>query len=186
MALMSSLIAQDVSYFDEHHTTVIPSRISEDITNASDTYSIHLIQFARVVFQWFSGLVIDLLTSVQVTPITLLRLPLSSAAQFMGKRIDATLWPSYNERCTPVSVKAEEVHTSLQTIRACDTEMGEYGTYKARLVDVHEVVVKTALVHGLKEWVSSLARWGMVSVVPYCICVQAAEQITDLRSNCGI
>lgn len=167
VTIFSSILNQDVTYFDEHHTGVILSRLSDDVSNACDAYISRVLQFVRVIFQWFSGLVICLAESWQVTIITLFCLPLYALSQFLGNKYIDKLWLSYNDRSTKVSAKAEEILTSFRTVRSFDAELREYQSYKEKLFDVHEVVSKTSIIHGVKEFMSTLTHWGMTSFVLY-------------------
>ena len=167
LTIMKALLEQDVTYFDEHHTGVILSRLTDDVSNACDAYISRVLQFVRVIFQWISGLVVCLYESWQVTLITLLCLPFYALSQFLGNKYIDKLWLSYNDRSTKVSAKAEEILTSFRTVRSFDSEIREYQSYKEKLFDVHEVVSKTSVIHGIKEFMSTLTHWGMTSFVLY-------------------
>ena len=167
VAIMTALLEQDITYYDEHHTGIVLSRLTDDVSNAYEAYTMRVLQFVRVIFQWISGLAVCIWQSWQVTLITLLCLPFYALSQHLGNKYADSLWLSHNERTTKVSAKAEEIMTSFRTVRSFDAEMREYQSYKQKLFDVHEVVAKTAIIHGVKEFMSTIIHWGMTSFVLY-------------------
>ncbi|OHT11305.1 ABC transporter family protein [Tritrichomonas foetus] len=175
VTIMTSLLEQDVTYFDEHHTGVILSRLTDDVSNAYEAYTMRVLQFVRVIFQWISGLVICLWSSWRVTIITLFCLPFYALSQFLGNKYVDSLWLTFNDRNTKVSAKAEEILTSFRTVRSFDAEIREYQSYKEKLFDVHEVVAKTSIIHGVKEFMSTITHWGMTSFVLYYTGKQAVN-----------
>jgi ABC-type multidrug transport system fused ATPase/permease subunit len=167
MALIRAIMSQDAAYFDSTHTGIILSRISEDTSNAKEAYTMRVLSLARVVFQWIAGLLICIATSLKVTAIMMVCLPLYAGSQYLGNHLVDRLWLTWNERSTRVSAKATEILTSFRTVRACDAEIREYQSYKGTLFDVHDVVVQSALLHGLKGFAATLIHWGMASFILY-------------------
>jgi ABC-type multidrug transport system fused ATPase/permease subunit len=92
-------------------------------------------------------------------------MPLYAISQIFGNRLIAALWFQFNDRSTDVSAKAHEILSQFRTVRSFDAEFREYGAYRERLDDMHEVVCRTANVHGLKEAMSTVSLWGMFSVM---------------------
>lgn len=175
VSLMRSFMEQDITYYDEHLTGVILSRLQDDVEVACSAYTEKVLSIVRTVFQWFSGLIISISQSWKVTIIMCCCLPFYAMSQVFGNKVIDKLWLTYNERNTRVSAKAEEILTSFRTVRSFDSEMREYHNYKERLMDVHEVVTKTSFIHGVKEFLSTLIHWGMASFVLYFTGKQAAE-----------
>jgi ABC-type multidrug transport system fused ATPase/permease subunit len=58
-------------------------------------------------------------------------------------------------------------------VKACDAEIREYQSYRDKLFDVHQVVVKSALIHGMKSFAATFIHWGMASFILYYTGMQA-------------
>jgi len=174
--IMKAFLSQDMTYFDENQTGVLLSRIVDDVSAAHKAYTERVLMFLRMLFQWVFGLIVCLTQSWRVTVFALICLPLYAFVNNYGNKKIDKLWLSFNERNCAVSAKAEEILTSMRTVKSFDAEMREYKNYKQKLSDVHEVVVKTSYVHGTKEFFSSLIHWGLASFILYYAGNQAAKK----------
>ena len=174
-AIMNALMQQDIQFYDEVETGVILSRITEDAENAYMAYTLKLVSLLRCLVQWVVGLILCFTQSPKLSFILLFTAPLFMIVQRLGdKKIDQ-LWFSYNDCSTAVSAKSEEVLTSFRTVRAFDAEKREYKNYKDRLHSVYEVIKKNSIIHGTKEFLSSIIQWGSASLILYVTGMQAAN-----------
>ena len=174
--IMSSILNQDITFFEENQTGIILSRLTDDISNVHRAYTEKVLSFIRVIFQWVFGLIVFLFQSWKVTLFTLISFPLYALVHHFGNKSIDKLWLLYNERNTAVSAKAEEILSSFRTVRSFDAEYREYSNYKQKLTDVHEIVLKTSYVQGIKEFFSTFIQWGTASFILYYSSLQAAKK----------
>jgi ABC-type multidrug transport system fused ATPase/permease subunit len=173
MAFMSALMSQDIEFYDEHQTGVVLSRLNEDVSEACGAYTGRVMRFGSMICQWFSGLWICLAQSWKVTVFISLCTPLHTAVNYCGNQFLEKIWLEQNERVTKVSARSEEILSSFRTVRAMDAEMREYAVYKQRLFDVHEMIVKTSAISGIRGFIDGIIHWGMTSAILYMTGMQA-------------
>jgi ABC-type multidrug transport system fused ATPase/permease subunit len=167
IAVMKAILDQDSTFFDENHTGLLLSRLSDDIASAHDAYTTRIMQLCRVSFQWCVGLAICLSQSRKATLMIIISLPLYAGSQLAGRGLIDRLWLEFNDTTTQMSAKAEEILTSFRTVRSFDAERREYGSYKRRLWDLHNVLVRTSYVQGAKGFAGTFITWGTASFVLY-------------------
>jgi ABC-type multidrug transport system fused ATPase/permease subunit len=175
LALMTALLSQDVGFYDERQTGVILSRLSDDVGEACSAYTGRIMRILSMGCEWVSGLWICVGQSWKATVVIFVCAPFHVGITYYGNKVLDALWLEENERSTRVSAKAEEILSSFRTVRAMDGEMREYGSYKQRLFDVHEMIVKTSLISGVREFVKGILQWGMTSFLLYFTGMQAVS-----------
>lgn len=175
-AVFDAMLKQDMAYFDQTDSGVVLSRLQDDCYNAFEAYTEKLVSFVRQVYQFSLGFIILCTFSWKIALQGFLTLPFYAMSQWFGNSAIDRLWVQFNEKSTDVSAKAHEILSSFRTVRSFDAEMREYRNYKDRLDKMHEVVVKTAYVHGIKEALSTISMWTFASLMYYTVGRMAANK----------
>lgn len=180
--IMSKILEQDVSYFDQTQTGVILSRLSDDVSNACDALTDTISDFLYCIYDFLIGIVVSFVQSWQVTLIALCSFPIYGLSQCLGKHYINRLYLNYNDKSTKATAKAEEILTSFRTVKPFDSELREYHSYRDHLFEVHHVLLKTSIVRGIQRSVESLTQWGMTSFVLFYTGIQAVRGEIDAGS----
>lgn len=175
VGILNYILEQDITYFDQHQTGVILSRLTDDVSNACDNYADNITLFAYYFAQLFSGTVICFFHSWKVTFFAIGCFPIYFLSEYLSVKYVDRLYLKYNDKRTNVSAKAEEILTSFRTVRSFDSELREYHAYRKKLFDVHDVISDTAFIRGIKNSVQSLTHWGLTSFILYYMGCQAVN-----------
>lgn len=173
VGVLNYILQQDISYFDKHQTGVILSRLTDDVSNACNSYSDDITLFAYYFAQLFSGTIICLFHSWKATLFAIGCFPIYFLSEYLSSNYIDKLYLKYNDKTTDVAAKAEEILTSFRTVRSFDSELREYHFYRHKLFDVHDVLSETAFVRGIKNSVQNLTHWGLASFILFYLAKQA-------------
>jgi ABC-type multidrug transport system fused ATPase/permease subunit len=174
-SVMTSVMGQDIAFFDSQESSVVVSRVRQDCDNAFDAFSDKLVFFARYVLQVVLGFILIGSIHWKILLTATCLVPLYAMAGFFGKGAIEKLWSRFNDRQTHVSVKSQEIISLFRTVRSFDAELREYRNYKARLDLLHDAICDTARYHGIKEALSTLSMWTMVSALLFLSGTMAAK-----------
>jgi ABC-type multidrug transport system fused ATPase/permease subunit len=173
--VMTSVMNQDIEFFDSQDSTVIVSRVREDAENAHEAFTVKLVFVTRYLFQVILGFVMVASMHWKILLAAMCLLPFYAMSGFFGKKGIEKLWSQFNDRSTEVSVKAQEIISMFRTVRSFDAEMREHRNYKVRLDRMHNATCDTALIYGIKEALSTVSMWAMVSVLLFLSGTMAAK-----------
>ena len=176
VGVLNYILQQDISYFDKHQTGVILSRLTDDVSNACNSYSNDITLFAYYFAQLFSGTVICFFHSWKATLIAIGCFPIYFLSEYLSSNYIDKLYLKYNDKSTDVAAKAEEILTSFRTVRSFDSELRQYHFYRKKLFDVHDVISETAFVRGIKNAVQNLTHWGLASFILFFLAKQAIDK----------
>ena len=101
--------------------------------------------------------------------------PLHIFLHWLTNRKSDERWLTHNKKRSRVSAKAEEVLTSMRTVRSFDAGENEYQAYKATLMDLDDIVKKDSLSHGIENLLTTIINWGSVCMILYVAGMQAAN-----------
>lgn len=163
--VLSKVLDQDITYFDDTLTGVIISRIDDDISNACEAFTDTFFDCIYCFYDFLLGLISCLFQSWKVSLISLCCFPVYALCELIGNKYANRLFVKYNDRRTNAASKAEEIFTCFRTVRPFDAELREYHEYRKRLFDVHEIIMKTSLVRGVQNGIESLTHWGVTSFI---------------------
>ena len=167
MAVMKSFMHQDISFYDQTESGVLLARLTKDAKLACTSYTTRLVNVARYVFKWFSGLFLMFTQSKILTLYMCLYLPIYLFINWIGDKKTDNLWVSYNNCDTQVSATVEEVLTSIRTVRSFSAEENEYKILKNELMSVHECTKKNSLIIGLKNFALDLINYSSIALILY-------------------
>jgi ABC-type multidrug transport system fused ATPase/permease subunit len=173
---MTTLFTQDIDFYDTQDSSVILSRLQDDVQNAYNAFTEKWVAFARYVYQFLVGLTLVSTMHWKLCIASCCMLPFYAMTQVFGNKAVERLWLKFNERSTDVSAKAHEILSSFRTVRSFDAERREYEQYKGRLECMHGVVCETGSVHGIKEALSTFSMWTMIAVLLFLAGRMAARK----------
>ncbi|KAJ8043209.1 ATP-binding cassette sub-family B member 9 [Holothuria leucospilota] len=131
--LFSSVLRQEIGFFDVTRTGDITSRLTSDTTTLSDTLNLNINVFLRSVVKIIGFVVIMVKLSWQLTVITLVVIPLIAIVsdyygdfyEKLSKRLQDSLADANNV--------AEETISTIKTVRSFANEKGEAEHYANKL-----------------------------------------------------
>lgn len=152
--LFSSIIHQDISYFDSTTTGILISRLYEDVTLVRETYTDKTLNIIQNFSQAIGGLCLALSACWQPSLVAVGVIPLTLLMQLAGSKWVDKLWIDYSKTAGQASSKAEEVISQFRTVKAFDCEQRELDLYNKELDGVIKVYNKTSVAFGFKDGIS--------------------------------
>jgi ABC-type multidrug transport system fused ATPase/permease subunit len=165
--LFTSLMNQDIAFFDKISAGVLISRLSEDVTIVRETYTDKLITIAQMTMQALSGIVVAFIYSWKIALVAMAALPLSALVIWIGEFCIERRWQRFNESCHSAESKAEEIITSFRTVKSFDNELFEADRYTDGLWSIHNVVRTTTVAKAMQISIVELLTWGTIAAVVY-------------------
>jgi ABC-type multidrug transport system fused ATPase/permease subunit len=166
-ALFRVIIEQDIDYLDEVRTGVLLSRLSEDVIFVLDTY----IEKVQICVQYVSQMVFAALISFvacwRPSLVLLAAVPIIFISYRIGELYVNKMWLEFRDRSGESAALAEEILTGFRTVKAFDRELFEVERYAHGLNAAHGVVVRTSLVHAIKNGLMYFLTFGVMARVLY-------------------
>uniref|UniRef100_H2Z4F0 ABC-type oligopeptide transporter ABCB9 n=1 Tax=Ciona savignyi TaxID=51511 RepID=H2Z4F0_CIOSA len=151
-ALFSSILHQEIGFFDEQRTGDITSRLTSDTTTMSDTIGLEFNVFLRSMIKGVGVCVFMFALSWRMSLITFMGFPLIfSASKVYGKYYKKTQ-KQVQDKFAKANEVAQEVCSSMQTVRSFANEKSEAAQYKLRLKDVLKIQIKQAVSYSFYQW----------------------------------
>lgn len=143
-ALYSSIVHQEIGFFDKTKTGEIISRLTSDTATMSDTIGLNCNVFLRSTLKTLiiSGFMISL--SWRLTIAIFMGIPIVTAISKGFGFYFKKLRKSIQDRLALTNEVADEVISSMQTIRSFANEPGEIERYSDRLHGVYSLLFKQA------------------------------------------
>ncbi|OHS94222.1 ABC transporter family protein [Tritrichomonas foetus] len=147
--LYSSLLDQDIAYFDKTSTGAQISRLSEGVAFIRDVYVDTLYLTIKAVALAIAGLVVALVEEWLVT-FEMIAFPIAIAlVLFGGNKWANKIWDQYKAAGTESTEKAVEIVTEFRTVKSFDNEMYEADQFENNLYDEDKILRKVSIVRGL-------------------------------------
>ena len=169
-SVYTSLMNQDVPFFDATPTGVLISRLSEDVTLIRETYIDKLMMIVQNLAQAVGGVILAFITAWIVTLAVFIALPISAIIYWVGDRCIDKLWVQYNDSSSAAASKAEEIISSFRTVKSFDNELYEADLYCSQLDGVNDVFKKTSVAHGIKDGLIQFFVWLMIAGLIFFTC----------------
>ncbi len=144
ISLYKQLVQLPMTFFDKRRTGELISRITSDVGQLQDTFSITLAELFRQVITLIAGVVFLLVTTPKLTLFMLASFPiLVIIAMVFGKYI-RTLSKQTQDELASANVIVEETLQSIITVKSFSGEEFESKRYSAGLNKVVNVALKAA------------------------------------------
>ncbi|MBF9253957.1 ATP-binding cassette domain-containing protein [Pontibacter sp. 172403-2] len=139
--LYSKFVMLPIPFYEKRRVGEITSRITTDVAQVQDTFSITLAELFRQITTLLVGVVIIMWTSIKLSLFMLATFPVLVALAFVFGRKIKGLSKRTQDELANTNVIVEETMQAINTVKAYTNEMFEVGRYKSSL----NKAVKTAL-----------------------------------------
>lgn len=176
-AIFKKMIWSPLSFFDNRRVGELMSRITSDVSQLQDTFTITLAELLRQFLTLVLGTVVIFYLAPKLTVFMLLTFPvLVILALIFGKYI-RKLSKKTQDKLAEANVIVEESLQSIAVVKAFTNELFEILRYKKSLNEVVSVALRTARYRGLfVSFVIFTLFGGIVAVGWYgAILVQAGD-----------
>ncbi|KFD54458.1 hypothetical protein M514_04605 [Trichuris suis] len=154
--LFSSLLRQEIGFFDGTSTGMIMSRLSSDCQSMSDLIAFNLNVFLRNAIMLIGSLAIMANLSWQLTVMNFIAFPLI----VLISKVFGSYYEGLAERTQYALAKssdvAEEVISNIRTVRSFANEDGERERFRLRVRAILKIFQKKALAMVAYTWLNEL------------------------------
>jgi ABC-type multidrug transport system fused ATPase/permease subunit len=174
--VFTSLVSQEVAYFDQVSAGVLVSRLSEDVSVVRETYTDKLIGFVQMCAQSLGGIILAFTYSWRVCLVALGAIPFVALSYWLGEVCVERMWAKFQDTSSKAATKAEEVITAFRTVKSFDNELYEAELYTRGLWSVHDVLKMTSVAKAVQNGLVNLLTWSTVGGV---VCYSAYLVLYD-------
>ncbi|XP_045173941.2 ABC-type oligopeptide transporter ABCB9-like isoform X2 [Mercenaria mercenaria] len=167
-ALFSSIVNQEVGFFDTVQTGDITSRLTSDTTTMSDTLGLNVNIFLRSLIKALGVLFFMFKLSWRLTVVTFIGLPCMLAVSKIYGKYYKKLSEEVQDSLASANNVAEEACSTMRTVRSFANEKGEIQRYADKLAVTYKLNKKQALMYSGFVWSNMLFELALtVSVLYY-------------------
>jgi len=147
-ALYAKFVTLPIPFFEKNRVGAITSRITSDVANIQDTFSLTLAELFRQVVTLVASTVLIMVTSVKLSLFMLATFPVLVLAAFVfGKKIRRQSKIT-QEELAKTNVIVEETLQAINTVKAFTNEMFEVGRYNFSLGRAVTAALRSNLYRG--------------------------------------
>ncbi len=146
--LYSRLLSLPLGFYDKRRTGELFSRITSDVSQLQDTFSITLAEFLRQILTLLVGVFIIFYTTPQLTLFMLATFPVIVIVAFVFGKFIRSLSKKTQDELAAANVIVEETLVSIQTVKAFTSELFETRRYDSALGKVVKIALKAANYRG--------------------------------------
>lgn len=176
--LYDQLISRNLTFFDQHRTGDLISRISSDTSLLQDILSIRLSVTIRYTFQVVVGVVLMALLSLRLTLLLTLILPLVvGCSVYLGKKLKRLSKLQQQELGNATNV-SEETFGGIRTVKAFHQEVFEQNRFgNAILKTIDAGFARSRVSAFFASFVSFLMNVAIIGILLYGIRLVALSQM---------
>ena len=175
--LYGALVRLPLGFFEKRRVGEITSRLTTDVAQLQDAFSITLAEFFRQIATLIGGSIIILITSVRLSAFMLTTIPVLAGLAFVfGKRI-RRLSRETQDQLALTNVVVEETLQGIQVVKAFTNEDYEVARYNAGLDRSVTAALSAAWLRGaFVSFIIVGLFGGIVAVIWYgALCVQQGD-----------
>ncbi|KAM9810752.1 ABC-type oligopeptide transporter ABCB9 [Neosynchiropus ocellatus] len=165
--LFTTLMRQEVAFFDENHTGDVLSRLSADTTQVCDLVSLNINIFLRSIVKSVGFFILMFVISWKLTLGTIMGFPfIALCSKYYGdyyKKLTKDVQTTLAE----ANKVAEETISSIRTVRSFANECGEAQSYYAKLLVMYKLNKKQALAYAFYMWSTCISELALEVAVLY-------------------
>ncbi|CAL8347627.1 unnamed protein product [Lota lota] len=165
--LFRSLVRQEIGFFDANHTGDITSRLTSDTTQVSDLVSINVNIFLRSVIKGAGYLIFMFGLSWKLSLVTLMGFPFIAVVSKVYGDYYKRLTKEVQTALAEANKVAEEVVSSMRTVRSFACEEREADSYYSRLLVMYRLNHKQALAYACYMWSSCISELALQVAILY-------------------
>ena len=147
-ALYAKFVQLPIPFFEQNRVGAITSRITSDVAQIQDTFSLTLAELFRQVFTLLGGITFIMLVSVKLSLFMLVTFPpIVLAAGLFGRKI-RTLAKITQTELAHTNTIVEETLQAINSVKAFTNEQFEIGRYRVSLGKVVRAALQSNLYRG--------------------------------------
>ncbi|XP_077966777.1 ABC-type oligopeptide transporter ABCB9-like isoform X2 [Styela clava] len=157
--LFESLTKQEIGFFDTTKTGDMLSRLTSDTSTMSDMIGLNCNIFLRSVVKAVGTCVFMFSLSWRLTVVTFMGLPLVLGVSKLYGNYYKKLQTQVQDAYASANEVAEEVVSSMRTVRSFANESGENSRYEEKMLSVYKVQKKQAIAYAGFMWSTETFEW---------------------------
>ena len=147
-ALYAKFVQLPIPFFEQNLVGAITSRITSDVAQIQDTFSLTLAELFRQVFTLLGGITFIMLVSVKLSLFMLVTFPpIVLAAGLFGRKIRVLAKTTQTELAHTNTI-VEETLQAINSVKAFTNEQFEIGRYRVSLGKVVRAALQSNLYRG--------------------------------------
>ncbi|XP_063957304.1 mitochondrial potassium channel ATP-binding subunit-like [Lytechinus pictus] len=166
-ALFSSLLKQDIAFFDVHHTGELVNRLSADVQDFKSSFKLCVSQGLRGTTQIAGSVICMYSLSPKLTGVLVITLPVIVLAGAAIGTVLRNLSRDAQEQTSRAMSVADEALANMRTVRAFAMEEQEAALFRQELERASGLQSRLGFGIGLFQGLTNLALNGLVLGVVY-------------------
>jgi ATP-binding cassette subfamily B (MDR/TAP) protein 1 len=163
-AYFSSLLDQEVGYFDRKQTGGLVNEMTESMEIVQDAFSTKLGEFVKNIVQCVLGIILALVAGWKMALVMLSCAPLL-ALLLGGSGILVRVFSKKVSQINEIAANvANEVISSIRTVRSMDGEEKEKKRFNSSLRKAHPVYLVKSVILGLSLGFAFFSIWSVVAL----------------------
>ncbi|MGI4885212.1 MAG: ABC transporter ATP-binding protein [Janthinobacterium lividum] len=147
-AIYAKFVQLPIPFFEQNRVGALISRITSDVAQVQDAFSLTLAELFRQVFTLLGGIVFIMVVSVKLSLFMLVTFPpIVLVAGLFGRKI-RTLAKTTQQELANANVIVEETIQSINSVKAFTNERFEIGRYDASLGRAVQAALQSNLYRG--------------------------------------
>nr|QNH67928.1 ATP-binding cassette transporter subfamily B member 1 X2 [Brachionus plicatilis] len=148
-ALFSSILKQDIGWFDVYKSGELTNRLTDDIDKIKDAFGDKFGNAIQNLATFVGGIVIGFVKGWKLTLVILSLSPLILASAIMFTKIAQVLTSNELKSYAKAGAVAEEVFSAIRTVFAFNGAQKEHKRYEEKLDEAKKYGIKKATINGL-------------------------------------
>ncbi|CAN9512873.1 unnamed protein product [Ophioblennius macclurei] len=165
--LFTTLMKQEIAFFDQNHTGDILSRLSADTTQVSDLISQNINVFLRSVIKGVGFFIFMFGMSWKLTLVTIMGFPFIALVSRLYGQYYKKLTKEVQTTLAEANKVAEETISAMRTVRSFANEDSEAESYYAKLLVMYRLNRKQALAYACYMWSSCVSELALELAILY-------------------
>jgi ATP-binding cassette subfamily B protein len=163
--LYGAILNQELGFFDERRTGELTSRLASDTAVLQNTVTANLSMALRFGAQAVGGFTLLFFTSIQLSLILLVLLPVVLGVAIVYGRKVRKLSREVQDAIAESTSVAEESIAGVRTVRSFARELEERGRYEVATEDAFTLAKRRSLLGSLFGGTMSFLSYGAIAVV---------------------
>nr|AEQ19307.1 p-glycoprotein [Brachionus orientalis]AEQ19309.1 p-glycoprotein [Brachionus orientalis] len=147
--LFSSILKQDIGWFDVYKSGELTNRLTDDVDKIKDAFGDKFGNAIQNVSTFIGGIVIGFVKGWKLTLVILSLSPLIFASAIMFTKIAEVLTSNELKSYARAGAVAEEVFTAIRTVFAFNGAQKEHKRYESKLDEAKKYGIRKATINGL-------------------------------------
>ncbi|RUS83770.1 hypothetical protein EGW08_008476, partial [Elysia chlorotica] len=163
--LFSSVVDQEVAFFDVNRTGELCNRLSSDTAVLQNAITVNVSMLFRYLLQILGSLALMFYLNAALTGVLLAIVPVVSLGATQYGKFVRKMRKQFQDRLADAGTQAEEALSSIRTVKSFTGEEKAIQVYGNFVQESYKVGKKLALAQGSMEGLFSLLAYGAIAAV---------------------